>query len=170
MSPVQTISAYQVALESGFLLAGSAVLSGICLYLSVKLARWRWQKVANGHAEITRIRPYYRRPVIPRSRFVEIEYSFKHRRNSFSGSAIVPIRHFIADLGPIIAQDPRVDVPVLHCDRNARVVGEEAIEHFLLEGKSKVQIRYLLRDPARNFLASSEGRRKSIVRKRSRHS
>ncbi|MBU44855.1 MAG: hypothetical protein CMN76_16660 [Spirochaetaceae bacterium] len=170
MNPAQTFSVYQVALESGILLAGSALLSGICLYLSIRLARWRWQRVANATAEITRIRPYYRKPSVPRTRFVEIEYSFKHRRYSFTGSSIVPIRHFIADLGPVIVQDPRVDVPVLHCDLNARIVGEEAIEHHLLEGKSRVQVRFLLRDPDRNFLASSEGRRKSIVRKRSRHS
>jgi len=166
----QTVSVYQVALESGALLAGSALLSGICLYLSIRLARWRWQRVANSQAEIIRIRPFYRRPAVPRTRFVEIEYSFKYRKSSYEGSSIVPIRHFIADLGPMIAQDARVDVPVLHCDRNARIVGEEAIEHHLLEGKSRVQVRFLLRDPARNFLASSEGRRKSIVRKRSRHS
>ncbi|MCB1171122.1 MAG: hypothetical protein KDK25_12340 [Leptospiraceae bacterium] len=169
MNPVQTVSVYQVALESGLLLAGSAVLSGLCLYLSVRLARWRWQRVANATAEISRIRPYFRKPEIPRTRFVEIEYTFRHRKSSFTGSSIVPLRHFLADLSPMIAQDARVDVPVLHCDRNARIVGEEAIEHHLLENKSRVHIRYLLRDPGRNFLASSEGRRKTIARKRSRH-
>lgn len=169
MSPVETVSAYEVALESGLLLAGSAILSGFCLYLSVRLARWRWQRVANATAEIIRIRPFYRKPEIPRTRFVEMEYQFKHRRSVYTGSAIVPIRHFIADLSPVVALDSRVDIPVLHCDRNARIVGEEAIEHHLLEGKQRVQIRYLLRDPSRNFLASAEGRRKTIVRKRSRH-
>lgn len=159
-----------MALESGLLLAGSAALSGVCLYLSIKLARWKWQRVSNGVAEIIRIRPHYRNPSIPRTRFVEIEYQFRYRRKHFTGTSVVPIRHFISDLSPIIAQDARVDIPVLYCDRNARLVGEEAIEHHLLEGKTRVNIRFLLRDPGRNFLASSEGRRKTIARKRSRHS
>lgn len=157
---------YQFLLESGALLVASVALSICALFLSVRLARWKWRRTSNARAEILNLKPFYRKSIPHRTRFVQCEFQFHAKRIAYEGQAAIPLSFFFpGSTSVMIAHDSRIDLPVLYLSEEKRIVGQEAIEHCLLEKVTHLNVRYLLRDPSRNFIAR-QPRRKTTVKKR----
>ena len=123
-----------------------------------RLLRKRGPEFARTVATIERIAPYFRKGSPLKTQHVQVAYAFQTGRTRFEGMGILPLRRFVQSVippGPVLIFDVRVNLPVLIAD-DTRVVGEEAIEHRLLEAETHVRICYLPTDPSHNGVADVE--------------
>lgn len=121
------------------------------------LYRRRRKKVNRTIAEISRLSPRFKRQSPLKTQWLTCRYIFHEDRggDEHGGECLLPLRYFIKTIlppGPVIVYDMRINMPVLITEE-ARVVGEEAIEHFLLMQLDSVEVSYLARDPSRHSVS-----------------
>ncbi len=142
----------QIAQELGIVLI-LLFASGGLVYL-VHLVRRRYTQNNRTLAAICELKPLFRDGNPSRTSRVHCRYDFMTRGESYTGECLLPLSFFTPSTpsyaDPYIIFDIRVDLPVLYYD-TTRVVGEEAIEHFLTQRSDTLQVEYLVRNPSKNF-------------------
>lgn len=144
-------------------------LAIITIGLSVGAGWWlllkRRKKYRHAFARIARLSPMFRNQSPLKSQWIKCDYTFKHRETEFSGECILPLSRFVQSVippGPVIIFDVRINMPVLIAD-DIRIVGEEGIEHHLLQFINTLRIRHSLYEPHRNELIEVEGMRPDTI-------
>lgn len=128
------------------------------LWIVYRLLARRGPELFRAVAGVERITPFFRKGSPLKTQHVRVTYSFDAGRHRYEGTGILPLRRFVPSVippGPVVLFDVRVNMPVLIADET-RVIGEEAIEHRLLQGLSQVRVTYVPSDPARNRIADAE--------------
>jgi len=144
----------------------AVILGCLGAFLLLRLVGRRFRKNRLAEAEIDRIAPFFRNQSPLKTQWVRCSYSFKSRKRTYRGQCVLPLRHFLKSVvppGPVIIYDVRINMPVLITD-DARIVGEETIEHHLLGFFNMIRVRYHARDPAQNGVAEIESLRKSMIK------
>ena len=141
-------------------MVGVAV-AGVGLFIF--LLRWLQIRINKSQvtvAEIDRIEPCFKKNSPLRTTWVLCSYHFTVRDKDYPGRSILPLDYFLksrkgSEKDSAILHDLRVDLPVFLYD-GITVVGSEGIEHVLLLLNQTLPVRYLVRDPARNFSIEKE--------------
>ncbi len=131
----------------------------------LRLARRRLNRSQTTRARIIEIQPYFKKSSPLKTHWVFCRYEFDARGGIYEGQSIIPLQFFFPShplTDPMIIYDVRIEMPVFFHEGN-RLVGVESVEHFLLQQSEYVSIRYMLRDPSRNFFSGQE----ELVEKRS---
>ncbi len=83
---------------------------------------------------------------------IEVEYEFRHRGQRYSGSGRLSLSQLIdgRKSDPVLQFNEELGLPVLYWN-DRMYLGEEAIEHVLLQRRPRLRIRFLSADPSRNF-------------------
>ena len=146
--------------ESGWILPAILALfvMGPGFWVLFRLLWKRAPELMRTVATIERIAPHFPKESPLKTQYVRVAYAFQAGRRRFEGSGVVPLGRFVQSVippGPVLIYDVRVNLPVLIAD-DTRVVGEEAIEHRLLQSEAQVRVCYLPADPAQNRVADLE--------------
>lgn len=134
----------------------AAVVAMILLTLS--WLQLRFNKSIITVASIEKLIPHFKKNNPLSASWLECHYRFIVKENSYTGESIIPLDYFVHSASPgspLLYYDLRIDMPVLFFD-GKYFVGEEGIEHFLLEQNRTLFIRFLVRDPSRNFSVEKE--------------
>ncbi len=142
-----------------------AILLGFLVVLlavvAIRFFKRRFQTSGYAQAEIIRLIPRFDEENPLRTQHLACTYEFTVRDKIYTGQCILPLSCFMATVlppGPVIIYDVRVDMPVLISD-DLRVVGEELIEHQLLDSFHGPRVRYMIREPSRNDVIEIGGLR-----------
>jgi len=88
------------------------------------------------------IHPYFSYGSPMKSVYLECCFQVRSRKNISYLSEIVPLSYFLGSDEGFIMFDVSIDLPVLYT-AGEKVVGEEAIEHFLLQKKSHLTVKFI---------------------------
>lgn len=122
------------------------------IYIVKFIYELSYQRNSVAEAEISRISPFFRQRDSLKTHWLHCSYDFYVTSRHYRSFCILPLNYFLD--GPIpthavILNDVRLELPVFICD-GVRLVGEESIEHFLLQRNSHIPIKYRVRDPQRS--------------------
>jgi len=124
------------------------VLAGIVYYRS----RYRRAAIL---AIIDRIEPWYNTSSESRwTKFVRCNYNFRVNHHLFYGNGIVPLRYFFSTDKAGIVFDSLNELSIMQT-MEEDTVGDEAIEHALLQKKELIPVTYSIKDPRKNFCTAS---------------
>ncbi|MDH5655758.1 MAG: hypothetical protein OEZ34_07620 [Spirochaetia bacterium] len=91
---------------------------------------------------IDKIQPYFSYGSPMKTGSVECSFKIDTKKSSSYLSEVVPINYFLGTDEGFIIFDIGIDLPVLYTS-GEKVIGEEAIEHFLLQNKSILTIKFI---------------------------
>lgn len=139
------------------ILVGGFLILGAMMFV-FHFLRMRYNRYALTEAEILEITPFFKKNSPLKSHWIHCRYTFSIKEHPFTGRSILPLEHFlpVTEYGDsIIIYDLRLELPILILGKE-RYVGTEIIEHYLLEKSELMMVKYLVRDPSRNFSVAIE--------------
>jgi hypothetical protein len=145
-----------------------AVLPAASIVILLVLVKRRFASNALVRAEIVRLDPFFHPDQHPlRAEWLKCNYVFQVRGDSYNGNCLVPLHVFLEQPAQVaIWLDHRLGLPVLFHE-GARLIGAEAIEHYLLGHRESIRIRYRVRDPVHNMPLESDILPKKVVENKS---
>lgn len=123
-----------------------AILAVVPILLFATFRLQRRSRKAAAAAEIVRLSPRFPRGNLALTRWVNCEYRYIVGEMEFFGRCVLPISYFYPSASMAIVLSEQADLPVLIAAGGASV-GEEAIEHKLLQGCPTLPVQYLQRNP-----------------------
>lgn len=122
------------------------VMAAVCIFALLRFMNWRLKRSFQAVAEIKSINLSYLK-----DSELELEYEFKYHGKLYNGKGRLLVDSFAIPSESVkLTVNDSLDLPVLYF-RNSVYVGDEAIEHTLLNMRSTLRIRFLSADPSRNF-------------------
>jgi len=91
---------------------------------------------------IDRIQPYFSYGSPMKTTHLECSFLVRNRKNTSYISELIALTYFLGSDDGFIIFDIGIDLPVLYTS-GEKIVGEEAIEHFLLQKKSALTIKFV---------------------------
>lgn len=144
-----------------------AVLPAVALIILLLLIQRRFARNALVPSEITRLTPFFHPDHPVRAEWLKCDYVFQVRGERFEGNCLVPLHVFLTEPAQVaIWMDSRLGMPVLFHD-GMRLVGDEPIEHYLLNHRDSIRIRYRTRNPMYNMPLESDILPKKVVENKS---
>ncbi len=84
--------------------------------------------------------------------YLNLSYQYKVKRKIYYGNTKILFSSFVEDQNLVsLYYNIDLDMPVLQMDQEI-YIGNEAIEHKLMNAIPVIPIRYLISDPSRNFI------------------
>ena len=123
------------------------ILAGIIIILiSIVMISYAFVRVVKRikymNIPLDRIQPYFSYGSPMKTGYVECCFQINGKKNTSYVSEVVPLNYFIGSDDGFIIFDINIDLPVLYIT-GARIIGEEAIEHFLLQKKMSLAVKFV---------------------------
>jgi len=142
--------------NDGLILPAALFLLLVGLLL-IRLIGGRIRKTAETRAEILKVMPAFQQD-LQKTQLLHCIYLFYVKEAPYRGISTLPLEYFFGTPSgqALIWKEEKSGLPVLVLD-DIRVAGEEAIEHMVLQLRESLPVRYLVRDPARNYPLDQNG-------------
>ncbi len=131
----------------------------LVVLIVIRLMGSRNKKTSVIGAEIVKLMPAFSQESPNYTNRMLCIYQFHKQETVYRGMCTLPLDYFIKPADPdlpFLYKEEKLGIPILIAGP-IRAAGEEAIEHIILQLSETIPVKYLVKDPSRNYPAGTEG-------------